>query len=70
MRLLRRIANATRLTELIGTAEVQRAEEYAQKGWVVVRRTRMLNIGESDGHQTVYAQITDSGRQVLRGGST
>lgn len=68
MRLLRRIATSTRLTELIGTAEVQRAEEYARNGWVVVRRTRMPSVRESDGYQTVYAQITDSGRQVLRGG--
>ncbi|WP_431273893.1 hypothetical protein ACQ858_17450 [Variovorax ureilyticus] len=69
MQLLRRIAAANRLTELIGTTEVKRADEYERKGWVAIRRTRMVNSGGPDSFQTVYAQITESGREALRGRS-
>ena len=67
MRLLRRIATANRLTELVGLEEAKRAEDYERKGWVTIRRTRMVGSGH-DGFQTVYAQITESGREALRGG--
>ncbi|MDM0019112.1 hypothetical protein [Variovorax saccharolyticus] len=67
MRLLRRIARSQRLTELIGTAEVARAEDYEKKGWVIVRRTSMPAPQQAAGFQTVYAQITDAGRHFLDG---
>ncbi|MBB3178493.1 hypothetical protein [Variovorax sp. Sphag1AA] len=68
MRLLRRIAATNRLTELVGLEETRRAEDYERKGWVTIRRTRMIGGGPDD-FQTVYAQITDAGRDALRGGS-
>lgn len=67
MRLLRRIAATNRLTELVGLDEARRAEDYERKGWVTIRRTRMVG-GRPDDFQTVYAQITVAGREVLRGG--
>ncbi|SCK39834.1 hypothetical protein VAR608DRAFT_3746 [Variovorax sp. HW608] len=66
MQLLRRIAAANRLMELIGTAEVKLAEEYERKGWVRVRRTRMVNSGDPDSFQTVYAELTEDGWEALR----
>ncbi len=67
MRLLRRIAATNRLTEIVGLEEAKRAEDYERKGWVSIRRTRMVGSGP-DGFQTMYAQITEAGREVLRGG--
>jgi hypothetical protein len=69
MHLLQRIANQShdKLTELVSSAEIAQAEEYGIKGWVVLRRTKMLKGRETYGQQTVYAQITDAGKRALEG---
>ncbi|MBT2333648.1 hypothetical protein J7E49_06985 [Variovorax paradoxus] len=65
MLLLRRIASQNHLTELVSSAEIAQAEKYEEKGWVILRRTKMSKGKETYGQQTVYAQITDAGRRAL-----
>lgn len=69
MQLLRKVFNQSqdRFTELLSGAEIAQAEEYELKGWVVLRRTKMSKGRETYGQQTVYAQITDTGRRALEG---
>lgn len=65
MRLLKQIARLDHLTELLSSADVKEAEAYEARGWVKLRRTLMSKGKDTYGQQTVYAQITDAGRQAL-----
>lgn len=63
--LLLRQIGATRLLELSTTHDVTLAEAYEARGWVVLKRRKMLKGLTTYGQRQIFAHITDAGRAEL-----
>lgn len=67
MLLLRHIAGIGHMTELLTAHDIEKAQEYEQKGWILIKWTKKSKGLADYGQRKAYALITDAGRTAARG---